>query len=65
MLIGQYVKTLRFCRIKIDAVFSADAKEAAVSAGFTEPTHYQDIDWIVYGKSIGQNRMIFAAVGRE
>ncbi len=56
---GQYVLTPRFCTVKIDKVFRS--RENAAKAGYTEPTHYQDADFGVVGKSIGINRMTFAA----
>ena len=56
---GQYVLTPRFCTVKIDKVFRS--RENAAKAGYTEPTHYRDDDYGVVGKSIGINRMTFAA----
>lgn len=56
---GDYVLTPRFCTVKIDKVFKS--RENAAKAGYTEPTHFQDYDFGVVGKSIGINRMTFAA----
>lgn len=56
---GDYVLTPRFCTVKIDKVFQS--RENAAKAGYTEPSHYQDYDFGVVGKSIGINRMTFAA----
>jgi hypothetical protein len=57
---GDYVYTPRFCTCKIEKVFTS-AKEAR-SEGYTEPTHYENPEYDVCGKSIGVNRMIFAAI---
>ncbi len=56
---GDYVLTPRFCTVKIDKVFKS--RENAAKEGYTEPTHFQDYDFGVVGKSIGINRMTFAA----
>ena len=56
---GDYVLTPRFCTVKIDKVFKS--RENAAKAGYTEPTHYKDYAFGVVGKSIGINRMTFAA----
>lgn len=58
--LGDWIDTPRFCKVRIDAIFS-DAKEAA-QAGYTEPTHFQDSDWMVKGKSIDRYTMKFAAI---
>ena len=40
-----------------------ESREDATRDGFTEPTHYtNDSQYDILGKSIGINRMIFAAV---
>lgn len=44
---------------KIEKVFQCEAN--ARRAGYTEPTHYIDGMYGILGKSIGINRMIFAA----
>lgn len=57
--INAYVRTPRFCTVKINAIF-AD-KEEALALGYTEPTYFKG-DFEVRGKSIGANRMVFAAI---
>lgn len=59
---GDYIYTPRFCNVRISEVLS---QEAAQDAGFTEPTHYEDGTYKILGKSIGYNRMIFAAVKKQ
>jgi len=57
---GDAIYTPRFCTVKIAEVLS---REEAHAQGFTEPTHYyQDPEFDIYGKHIGINRMIFAAI---
>ena len=56
---GDYVHTPRFLKVKITDVLTA--KEAN-EKGFTEPTHYDNMNFDILGKNIGENRMIFAAV---
>jgi hypothetical protein len=60
--LGDTVETPRFLKVKIAAMFSSE--ELARESGFTEPTHFRDEDYYIRGKSIGENRMIFAAVKR-
>ena len=60
---GDYVYTPRFCNVMISEVY--ESSEKACSDGFTEPTHYTDEQWHVRGKSIGLNRMIFAAIKKK
>lgn len=57
--VGDYIRTPRFLSVQIEAVF--DCEDAMRAAGYTEPTHFQDGDYLVMGKSIGLNRMCFAA----
>lgn len=57
--VGDYIRTPRFLSVKIEAVF--DCEDAMRAAGYTEPTHFQDDDYVVLGKSLGFNRMSFAA----
>lgn len=57
--INSYVRTPRFCSVKIHAIFTDEA-EARI-CGYTEPTYYRG-DYKVLGKSIGNNCMVFAAV---
>lgn len=60
MKAGDYVDTPRFCKVKIQEVFNTMA--TAAEFGYVEPTHYKNPDYVVLGKHIGTNRMIFAAV---
>jgi len=58
---GDTVRTPRFLTVTIKEVY--ESREDATRDGFTEPTHYtNDSQYDVLGKSIGINRMIFAAV---
>ena len=56
---GDYIQTPRFLGVRIEKVFRNETN--AINAGFTEPTHYKDLTYGIYGKNIGQNCMIFAA----
>ena len=56
---GDYIYTPRFCTVQINEVF--ESKTEARENGYTEPTHYQG-EYEILGKSIGMNRMVFAAV---
>lgn len=56
---GDYVRTARFLDVRINEVFKSE-KEMC-QAGYTETAHYVNDDWEVCGKSIGVNRMRFAA----
>lgn len=56
---GNYIYTPRFCNVRIEEVFKN--RDEARENGYTEPTHYKG-DYDVLGKSIGVNRMVFAAV---
>lgn len=56
---GDYIYTPRFCNVRIEEVF--ENRDEAMENGYTEPTHYRG-DYDVLGKSIGVNRMVFAAV---
>jgi len=58
MKLYDWIDTPRFCKVKIKAILTpALAREF----GFTETTHYKG-DFNIYGKHIGTNLMIFAAV---
>ncbi len=59
---GDKVQTPRFLTVRIAAMF--ENVELAESCGFTEGTHFRDEDYIIRGKCIGDNRMLFAAVKR-
>lgn len=56
---GDYVTTPRFLNVKIEEVFSSI--EAAKEAGFVETTHYENSQYGILGRSLGLNRMEFAA----
>lgn len=56
---GDYIYTPRFCNVRIEEVF--ENRDEARENGYVEPTHYKG-DYDVLGKSIGVNRMVFAAV---
>ena len=56
---GDYVTTPRFLSVKIEKVFSSI--ETARGAGFVESTHYENPQYGILGRSIGLNRMEFAA----
>lgn len=60
---GDYVRTPRFCTVKIEKVFRN--KENAYKAGFKEPTHYthkNNDGYDVLGRQIDMYHMEFAAV---
>lgn len=57
---GDYVDTPRFCKVKIEKVFKSGV--TARKQKFFEPTHYNNWEYDVWGKHVGTNRMIFAAV---
>ena len=56
--IGDYIRTPRFCTVRISALFAT--AEMMREAGFTEPTYF-DGAAVICGKSEGENKMIFAA----
>ena len=56
---GDWVRTPRFCNVKIERVYPSVTE--MYEAGYTEPTHFHEDGCEVYGKSIGINRMVFAA----
>lgn len=58
--IGDMINTPRFLTVKISKIFP-DSRSALVE-GYSEPTHFEDEEYEIFGKSIGLNRMIFAAV---
>lgn len=60
---GDYVKTPRFCTVKIEHVFRKP--ETARANGYVEPTHYSNPDYDIQGKHVGVNRMVFAAIKRN
>jgi hypothetical protein len=57
---GDLIRTPRFLTVKIVKVFDNDRE--ARQEGYTEPTHYDDAEYDIFGKHIELNRMTFAAV---
>lgn len=62
MKIGDSVYTPRFCSVRIEAIFAAEA-EARI-AGFCEPAYYEG-DHVILGKSLDMYHMDFAAVPKD
>lgn len=60
--LGDKVNTPRFLTVRIAAMF--ENVELAESCGFTNTTDFRDEEYHIRGKSIGENRMLFAAVKR-
>lgn len=60
---GDYVRTPRFLMVRIEDVY--DDERTMRKNGYTEPTHYWADDCVICGKSIGQNRMLFAACNKR
>ena len=56
---GDTIHTPRFLDVKIHKVF--DSIFEMYAEGYTEPTHYINDTYVICGKSLGNNRMIFAA----
>ena len=61
--LGDKVETPRFLTVRIQAFFLS--VEVANENGFTEPSHFRDEDYVIWGKPMGNNRMIFAAIPRD
>ena len=59
MKMNDKVYTQRFCTVTISQIF--DSREDAMKEGYSEPTYFDDPEWIVVGKSIDMYRMQFAA----
>ncbi|UQZ89565.1 hypothetical protein C4J81_10255 [Deltaproteobacteria bacterium Smac51] len=58
---GDFVRTPRFCKVKIQKVFRS--QQNAFKPGYTVSTDYKDyLGYQVYGKHTGPKLMIFAAV---
>lgn len=55
---GDYVDTPRFCHVQLEQVYRDEAEMR--QDGYTEPTDYRGSEYVVCGKSVGLNRMIFA-----
>jgi hypothetical protein len=62
MKIGDFIKTPRFLKVRIAEVFQTERE--ARKNGYTEPTHYEDDDYSIFGKVTGPNTMIFAAAAK-
>ena len=60
MNIGDFVFTPRFCRVQIKEIF--ESRDIARENGYVESTHYRKEGYEILGKSVGVNRMVFAAV---
>lgn len=56
---GDYVNTPRFLKVRLEAVYGCP--EELYAEGYKEPTHYKNNEYTILGKSIGENRMLFAA----
>lgn len=63
MKIGDYVETPRFLMVKISEVYESPL--AAWEDGYRESAHYNEGLYGVFGKSVGENKMVFAAVKRS
>lgn len=61
--LGDNIETPRFLTVRIAAMF--ESVELAEDCGFTNGTDFRDSDYHIRGKSIGNNRMLFAAVKRS
>ena len=59
---GEWIYTPRFCKVKIEKVFSCE--ETARKQGFVEPAYYKDSECGILGKITGLNTMSFAAYKR-
>lgn len=60
---GDYVDTPRFCYVQIERVYRDETEMRR--DGYTEPTDYRDSEYVVCGKSIGLNHVIFAAARKK
>ncbi len=60
---GDMIYTRRFGFVRIARVFGSG--EEAYKHGCYEPTHCDDDAYAVFGRSMGLNRMEFAAVRRN
>jgi len=61
---GDFVDTPRFLKVRISEILLSNKADCACGCdpGFTEPTHFEHPYYNVFGKHIGTNRMVFAAV---
>jgi hypothetical protein len=60
---GDLIQTPRFLTVRIDAMF--ESEKAARAEGYYEPTHYENSDYKILGKSTGLNLMVFAGVKKQ
>lgn len=60
---GDYIRTPRFLMVRIEDVY--EDERTMRKNGYTEPTHYWADDCVICGKSIGGNRMLFAACNKR
>jgi hypothetical protein len=60
--LGSNVRTPKFLNVRIAAMF--ENVELAEDCGFTETTLFLNQDYIIRGKCLGNNRMLFAAIPR-
>ena len=60
---GSRVNTPRFCTVIIDEVYETEAE--ARTAGYKEPTYYEDPEYGILGKSLDVYQMDFAAYLRR
>lgn len=61
--LGDKIQTPRFLTVRIAAIF--ESVELAACCGFTNGTDLDNPDYEILGKSIGNNRMLFAAAIRD
>jgi hypothetical protein len=60
---GDWVNTPRFLKVKIEEVF--ENRKEAWEQGYHEPTHYESLEFDIFGKHTAINYMIFAAVRKN
>lgn len=63
MKVGDNIYTPRFCNVQIEAIFLSE--RLLWDAGYTEPTYNSDNDYVIRGKSVDINHMVFAAAPRK
>lgn len=65
---GDKVRTPRFLSVNIEKVFKKPNDSSKIQyavareEGYTEPTHYDDGRYDIFGKHTGFNTMVFAAI---
>lgn len=60
---GDYVHTPRFLTVRIEEVYDSEAQ--ARTAGYKEPTHYENAEYGILGKSLDLYHMEFAAYKKQ